>query len=521
MKMREDKNYSPLHLERIMASSHKPKPDFIIKRPSREQRTGRLFKDLNYAVDDPEILRAIVTYGLESIKSGDLEQLTPFLYDDGRWFLGDIECLFYPDVFPLSEQGYAPLDKFLKLPAEYIPDVTVFWELKCRILYRIAETTREHDDMLQYFINYEDWLTYIVACDFGRQFIVNLYDLRGIDFFLRFFYAEEKTTTPFLFENAQLISVALTALGRSADAQQVKAEIDRRKTQWTGFVKSSSSLANIETKTLLVNFSEGVMGGIASAPIIPSFTSVLRKILPSKTTKEPPPQKIQKSLTQSFGPQELRARGKQFWHSYLGGSLWSALTLSSQEMLSNAFVKEALTKQSILSSWSDVVLTLCQVIELETNRALTEQWKDFFKDSTFTLIETTSKKQQRRVAQREKTHQLLVKTTNGERHAPTLGELRFIVAYWNDDLMDQCTNTFARIRSKNENYGKQIKALSAMLNEPIGRTDADIIELRNLAAHPRPYEDIDWTHSTKAVKTMLGKPPVQILKLLVLDLKRF
>ena len=42
-----------------------------------------------------------------------------------------------------------------------------------------------------------------------------------------------------------------------------------------------------------------------------------------------------------------------------------------------------------------------------------------------------------------------------------------------------------------------------------------IFEPRNRSAHPREDEDVDWTSFIEHLRETLGKPPVELLKLVV------
>jgi hypothetical protein len=106
-------------------------------------------------------------------------------------------------------------------------------------------------------------------------------------------------------------------------------------------------------------------------------------------------------------------------------------------------------------------------------------------------------------------------------HSPTLGQLLFVAKFWNDPLMDQCTNLFTNIRNQTKlsspNFTDQVARLAHVLEQPLTPNGIamTIPDARNRSAHPREDEAIEWGVFIHSLKEMIGKPPAELLKLVV------
>ena len=115
----------------------------------------------------------------------------------------------------------------------------------------------------------------------------------------------------------------------------------------------------------------------------------------------------------------------------------------------------------------------------------------------------------------------MVKKCANVNQPPTLGQLVFVGKYWDDEIMDSCTNLFINCReilsAKKINGNKEIYNIIALIekNESDSIDSANIIELRNASAHPNSENLYDWEKYTNWLKKSIGQPPKLILNKIV------
>lgn len=343
----------------------------------------------------------------------------------------------------------------------------------CQLLLKIVQTTKEYDYLVQQILNYEDFLFYEMRWSLNRkQIACQIYDLRGIDFFL--IHYMENPTTAFkdnaLWKSAELISDFLDELGRQEESSYVKKELNQKKEKIKEIVTEYSA---VDT------------------------------------------QSINEAL------ENIRIVGERFWVDYLVPHVWTNLSEISRRELLDAFVAEIMLKKGILKGWSQVVLSLCKVIEREMGVILFTKWIEIIRSTEFSVPSNISKRSLKRVQSREFTFNTLKSCAKEPVHPPTLGQLVFVAKFWSDDTMNSCTPLFLKInniaKSYDPDFCEKMTALSFLLEEkhPYNDEQPTLVELRNASAHPGHENDFTWGEHISWLKEVLGKPPREALKLII------
>lgn len=405
---------------------------------------------------DPAVRTDILSDIHSAISSSNEDALRRFLSQDDAFWIGNLQHAYFQEF-----EGLNPLDEYAS-----------WGQTKSDLLTAIARSTREDDGIIQHIVNYEDFHVEVFPFPFGPSFIVGLYELRGLDFFL-FHYMGGETSAHqdiALFEHAEIVGKSLSQLGRAAEAKEVERELESRKCR----------LIEIEREF--------------RGPEYDPSTNLLARI---------------------------RIISERFWSDYLTPNIWSKVDRQSAIELVDAFSTEYLLKQEVLSTWSTVALALCKVVERETARAIFVPWKQHFREAVWITPQATSEKARKRLESRLMTFKTLQSCSFDKRHAPTLGQLLFVAKFWNDPLMDQCTDIFMNIRNQTKlsspDFTEQVARLARVLEQPLTPNGIamTIPDARNRSAHPREDEDIEWGAFINSLKEMLGKPPAELLKLVV------
>jgi hypothetical protein len=343
----------------------------------------------------------------------------------------------------------------------------------CQLLLKIVQTTKDYDYLVQQVLNYEDFLFYEMRWSLNRkQIACQIYDLRGIDFFL--IHYMENPTTAFkddaLWKSAELISDFLDELGRHEESSYVKEELKQRKEKIKEIITEYSA---VDT------------------------------------------QSINEAL------ENIRLIGERFWVEYLTPYVWTNLSEVSRRELLDAFVAEIMLKKGILKGWSQVVLSLCKVIEREMGGILFTKWIEVIRRAEFSIPNDISKRSLKRIQSREFTFNTLKSCAKDPAHPPTLGQLVFVAKFWSDDTMNLCTPLFLTIndivKSYDPDFSEKMTALSFLLEEkhPYKDEQPTLVELRNASAHPGHENDFTWGEHISWLKEFLGKPPREALKLII------
>jgi hypothetical protein len=408
------------------------------------------------SANDPLIRTDILVDMRHAVVSGEIEAIRSFLSkDEARW-IGNLQWAYFQRF-----EGLGPLDGYEN------------WaRAKCDLLLAVAGGTREDDGIIQHLLNYEDFHVEVLPFPFGPTFIVRLYEMRGVDFFL-FHYMGGETSAHedgALFDHAASVTKSLTKLGRTAEATLVERELVARKERLTAIRKD-----------------------FQGPEYDPSANLIAR----------------------------IRIAGERFWSDYLTPEVWVRVDRQSASELVDAFSTEYLLRQHVLSTWSTVALALCKVVEREIARAIFVPWKRHFHAATWVPPRAESEKSRKRLESRAMTFKTLQSCSGEKGHSPTLGQLLFIAKFWNDPLMEQCTEVFRSIRAQasrvRPTFSDDIVRLVRLLEQPFTMNESvvNIPDARNRSAHPREDDEIDWNVFIGHIKDTLGKPPAELLKLLV------
>ena len=397
----------------------------------------------------------------ESIESNDVERMRMFLSSDESRWIGTLQMAFFQH-FPKRE--------VLERYDEWV-------EAKCALLLAILRQTREDDGVIQHILNYEDFCIEVLNWPFkkGAQFLIEVYEMRGIDFFL-FHYMGGQTDAhkdAALFDGARTVVRALREVQRVAESERVDCDINERQKR-------------------TVEIQESFVG--------PDYD-------PSSNLST-----------------KLKIASEKFWVDYLSVPVWQGLLPESRSELTDAFSTEYLLKSQILSNWSNVSLLLCKVVEREVGRVLFLPWKPLLTSIAWTEPTGLPKNEVKRVQSRVQTLQMLKSVATKPALSPTLGQLVFIARFWNDRLMDSLTDLFIRVRGEASwrlpNADEYVEQIGMILTEPVvnGSEKKSITDIRNSAAHPRSDGDLDWECFSATLREVLGRPPRTLLRLLCVDM---
>jgi hypothetical protein len=348
-------------------------------------------------------------------------------------------------------------------------DLTVYNNALVSFCNYILTKTRVYDDTIKYFLTYSDLIYYINLSSHGKKIIVDIYLNRGIDFFLSYKISDKQykaTEYPQYFEYAEFIHEALVFVQRLEEAEHVSNEITKRK--------------------------EGIK----------EITEIFSANKPENTFEE------------------LRLHSERFWFEYLGEKVFTKLGKESKNELIDSIVTELLIEKKVLTNFSQVALAFCKVIERELNESLFQPYiRDYENSSIRTIEPNLPNKQRTKLENRLNTISIIKKCVKNN-HQLTFGQIVFLMRFWDDQLINEYSNLFQLIRTRRTDYNKLSQSIRELLEyfelKDIGLTLTDI---RNSSAHPTVDRNINWVDCVKWIKQMLGEPPKEILKRIVIDLR--
>ena len=430
---------------------------------------GRSYTYCNLQYGDPDLLPCIVENVSELANAKDWALLEKYLgMDDDPLFLLNRAALVSHCT---SQKGF---DKST-IQNMFDPDSLLnrWADSLSKLFLRILQQTKDYDYLVQQILNFEDFLFYDMRLTpERRQIACEIYDLRGIDFFL-IHYMEGQTTAHndnALWNSANLIVDFLNESGRQEEATRVTQELKNRKERFKEILAEYSTIKSESISETLEN---------------------------------------------------IRLAGERFWVDYLSSDVWRKMDESSRRELGDAFVTEIMLKKGVLRGWSQVVLSLCKVLEREAADILFTKWIEIIQKAVFSIPPDASKNVLKRIKSREITFRTLKSCSEPPVHPPTLGQLVFVSKFWSDDIMNRCTNLFSTINEKAEpcckNYALKVQELSLFLEDkhPYSEENPSFVDLRNASAHPGHEDDFTWSEHIPWLKESLGKPPKEVLKLVV------
>jgi hypothetical protein len=348
-------------------------------------------------------------------------------------------------------------------------ELTVYNNALASFCNYILTKTRQYDEIIKYFLTYSDLIYYLKFSASGKKIIVDFYFNRGIDFFLSYnisgkqFKASEYSH---YFDYAEYIKESLISLKRYEESEYVSNEIEKRK-----------------------------LG-------IKEITDTFSSDNPDKTFEA------------------LRLYSERFWFDYLGEKVFNKLKDESKNELIDSIVIELLIEKKILTNFSQVALAFCKVIERELNESLFQPFISDYKTCYLRKIEPNhSNKQRNKIEIRFNTINVIKKCINSG-HQLTFGQIVFLMRFWNDPIINEYSDLFNLINKRTTNFDELTQSIHGLiiyfeLND-IGLTLTDI---RNSSAHPTVDKNINWAQCVKWIKQMLGEPPKEILKKIVINMR--
>lgn len=341
-----------------------------------------------------------------------------------------------------------------------------------QLLLRIVQTTKEYDYLVQQILNYEDFLFYDMRITPERRKIAcDIYDLRGVDFFLIHYMGGETTaySDEALWKSAELIVGFLDESERQEEAIHITEELKIRRENLKEIITEYSSIGT-------------------------------------------------QSISETI--ENIRLVGERFWVEYISSDVWINIEATSRRELLDAFVTEIMLKKGVLMGWSQVVLSLCKVIEREMGNVLFSKWVNLIQESQFSIPSDVSKRLRKRIQSREITFNTLKSCVVPPIHPPTLGQMVFISKFWNDEVMSKCTPLFTTINDKATsscpNFVQKIEELTQFLEDthPYNHEHPTLVDLRNASAHPGHEDDFTWNEHIPWLKELLGKPPREAFRVI-------
>ena len=427
-----------------------------------EEIIAPFYTFFNLEIDDDSIIEKIISYLAFLIESKDYEIIKSHLYPDSLFYTFNLSWVIRHEIRKVKD----PFDS-------WYPKWVVTYG---KFLLELAKLSREEDSYIQQELNYNDFIQELGIFPEGQKILFELYNLRGLDFFLFHFAGRETTALEDdgLFNNVQFLSRSLMSIGRSEEAKHLATELKKRK----------KLLVEIRKDFLPIN---------------------------------------QESNLNTI--ELLRVFAERFWLESLDAGIWQHLESQSKKDLIDSFVEEEFSKRGILQNGRQAVLSFCRVIERELAHILFYPWLDEIRIASFKASSNLSKVKSKSIPPREQTFRILKKGVKGELKPPTLGQLLFIGKFFDDNIMDSCTDLFTNVRKKTNlispDYGKKIILLIKSLEDrySVNSENPNIIELRNAAAHPGHETKYMWSSYLTWIKDCFIKPPKKMLHLLAIELK--
>lgn len=396
--------------------------------------------------------------------------------DSSEWLLGE-KKYSWQDLFEafthgsriakdenslcLSEMAYDDANGHHK--KLYNPIMT-FQAILARCFFLAATFSTECDRLIRWELYNNDWLYYFCQISPSSREMVKLLDKRSLDFFLPDVRSKEwdsNWNVPALFDQIQSLCSALKILGRNEEAETLQIELTERK----------------------------VAFGILSNDILPVQAR-----------------------------NEIRLSAEKAWVQYFGLVTWEAIHPESRSDLIDAFSAERAVNAGYYKSWRYVLQSMLYVIERELNISFFAILKKVIDPST-SFVPCNS-----RAASRQKTFESIIRAIESGKLL-TLGELSFVLNYWEDPIMDNCTNLFKDARTLLEQIAGpshiHVQAIRSAFKETFGQVKPpwDLVKLRNSCAHPGNEGPLRDKMMFVRLKEILGEPPRMLINTVVVQLR--
>ena len=171
------------------------------------------------------------------------------------------------------------------------------------------------------------------------------------------------------------------------------------------------------------------------------------------------------------------------------------------------------------TSWNYPLQSLLKVCERELNLSLFLTLKKFKNNFTdFVSFNSRSKS-------RKMTFDSILRGIKNDKFL-TLGELNFVLKFWNDSNMDKCTNLFSQARGfldriTGDSTNHVMKIIEAFKDTYCVSENPpwDLVKLRNSCAHPGYEEILSDPRIIQALRKVLGEPPRLLIQTIVLKLR--
>ena len=345
----------------------------------------------------------------------------------------------------------------------YSPSMT-FQAILARCFLLAATYSTECDCIIRWEMYNDDWLHYFCQITPSGREIVQLLDTRSLDFFLPDVKSKEWDSgwnVPALFDQIQSLCSALKLLGRIEEAENLQIELTERKAAF----------------------------------------GMLSKDIPPNQPRN-----------------EIRLCAEKAWVHYFGSVTWEALYPESRSDLVDAFSAERAVNVGYYKSWRYVLQPMLYVVERELNHSFFAILKKFINSGT-SFVPCNP-----RAASRQKTFDSIVRASEANKLL-TLGELSFVLNYWEDSIMDQCTNLFKESRNLLDKIAgpskNHVQTIRSAFKETFGQVKPpwDLVKLRNSCAHPGNEGPLRDKMMFDQLKEILGDPPRMLINTIVVQLR--
>lgn len=343
------------------------------------------------------------------------------------------------------------------------PSIT-FQTYLARAFYLAASFSTECDGIIRWELYNGDWIRYLCQIRVSSQEIIRILDLRSLDFFLPEINSNEWDSSwnvPGLFEQISSLGLALELLGRVEEAEALRIDLAERKK---------------------------------------AFGLISKNIPPNQPKNE------------------VRLAAEKAWLDCLGPTTWEALLSESRNDLVDAFSVERAVDAGYYKSWRYALQPMLHMVERELNHSIFSILKKSITSTTsFTPLNSRS-------ASRQRTFESVVRANKNGRLL-TLGELSFVLKFWDDPVMDKCTDLFYQARSLLNTISSSseihMQVLRAAFQDTFGQIDPswNLVKLRNSCAHPGNEQPLRDKEMFTQLKVTLSKPPRNLIETVVVHLR--